>query len=117
MLGVLVPCSQYLTARGVTPVEAASAACVMPRPVRRLRSFLFNMILSLRCVDVKCYGAAVKHDLIFCRTIVALHLLDLLDGIKVNRKTGQGKKVKCVVDNCYAVCAIVAGERVRAKAE
>ena len=75
------------------------------------------MILSLRCVDVKCYGAAVKHDLIFCRTIVAMHLLDLLDGIKVNRKTGQGKKVKCVVDNCYAVCAIVAGERVRAKAE
>ena len=117
MLGVLVPCSQYLTARGVTPVEAASAACVIPRLVRSSCSLLFNMALALRCVDVKCYDAVVKRDLVLCRVIVALHPLNLLDSVKLNRKAGQGKAAEGVVDDGYTVIVAVAGERIRAKAE
>lgn len=117
MLGVLVPCSQYLTARGVTPTAAASAACVMPCSVRKLRSFLSSIVYALLIIDIKRDCTAVESDLILCGAVIALHLFDFLDGVKLNRKAGQRKTAERVVDNGYTFVVTVAGERVGAKTE
>ena len=46
-----------------------------------------------------------------------MHTLNLLDGVKLNRKAGQGKAAEGVVDDGYTVIVAVTGEQIRTKAE